>query len=180
MHPVLTLELFRKDPSVPSSPLIGVDLTCPPRDYEKHVPVTCASEADFLARSVAAELDVDIVVRVDGRSRTYLDGMPGSVEPSPNAVLREHGFFAYSGDAGDLYRKHDLAGWRFSLFGHGAYLLQQRSDRRYCGRHLWTTVKRWHAGDEPAFADFLSRFLAAADGRDRHGRVTLSPKLSDL
>ena len=51
-------------------------------------------------------------------------------------ALEDLGFYAYSGEDGDLYRKHGLKGWRISVyFGH--YVEIQRRD----GSRRWRTVR---------------------------------------
>lgn len=64
-------------------------------------------------------------------------------------VLQEHGFFPYSGEDGDLFRKHGLAGWRVSVYGRELVRIQKNTGQ-WKGHYRWTTVEEWGEirGDE--------------------------------
>jgi hypothetical protein len=69
---------------------------------------------------------------------------------SAHRVLKKHGFFAYSGDDGDLYRKHGVAGWRVSVHGNHAIRIDKKG-RPVNGRNTWTAIREWRT--EPDAAD---------------------------
>lgn len=51
-------------------------------------------------------------------------------------ALEERGFFAYSGEDGDLYRKHGLAGWRISVYPWSVRIQTKHTD----SLRKWATV----------------------------------------
>jgi len=53
-------------------------------------------------------------------------------------ALEDLGFYAYSGEDGDLYRKHGLKGWRISVYWGSSVSIQRRS-----GYRDWETVRHY-------------------------------------
>lgn len=51
-------------------------------------------------------------------------------------ILAEHGFFAYSGADGDLFRQNGLAGWRIRYYS-GWITIQKKGD-------MWGGVQQWN------------------------------------
>lgn len=86
-----------------------------------------------------------------------VDWEPGT----PFAVLADYGFFAYSGEDGDLLRKHGLPGWRVSVYGR--YLVRiQKNGRYWRGHQYWNTKREWRVPqgeelDEEAIEEFDAR-----------------------
>jgi hypothetical protein len=68
---------------------------------------------------------------------------------SAHRVLEKHGFFAYSGGDGDLYRKQGLAGWRVSVHGNHAIRIDKKG-RPLDGRNTWTTIREWRTEPDAA------------------------------
>lgn len=63
-------------------------------------------------------------------------------EETPFRVLSDLGFYPYSGEDGDLFRKHGLAGWRVSVHGRHSLRIQKKG-RIHKGRAQWNTKREW-------------------------------------
>lgn len=59
-------------------------------------------------------------------------------DDSPLTILKDHGFFPYSGADGDLFRKNGFAGWRVSVYGRYYVRIQKKNDRG-----TWVTQEQW-------------------------------------
>lgn len=150
--------------------ICGADLV----DDEGNVIKTFESDNTLTLRSQARELleemGADSAICVDD-FRGKKEWLITNRKVSPHDVLRELGFFAYSGEDGDLYRKHGMGGWRVSIYGWGSYRIQQRSKERWDGRNIWTTKKLFRASEEEEFAEFMAKFVESADGKDKYNRA---------
>ena len=86
-------------------------------------------------------------------------------------ALQEHSFFPYSGEDGDLFRKHGLAGWRISVYGR--YLVKiQKKGRRFKGRRVWNTKRCWEVDPEEELSDEqIAEFKATLAHLVEHGEL---------
>lgn len=57
------------------------------------------------------------------------------------------GFFAYSGEDGDLFRKQGLGGWRISDYGC-SYVRIQTKGERWKGIQYWNTERSYGDTDQ--------------------------------
>lgn len=57
-------------------------------------------------------------------------------------TLQKHGFFAYSGADGDLFRRNGTAGWRVSVRGGHSIRVQEKT-AEYPDGNVWATRRAW-------------------------------------
>jgi len=59
--------------------------------------------------------------------------------PNLYDIVESFGFFCYSGEDGDLYRKHKLGGWRISIYP--CHLTIEKKGEKWRGHQYWDFVK---------------------------------------
>jgi hypothetical protein len=90
---------------------------------------------------------------------------PQAIEPVEDSIsfyqaLEDLGFFAYSGEDGDLYRKHGLGGWRVQVYW-GTDLAIQKKVHDWAGKR-WITgadFDQTHEEDKAKVMKFVEKWI---------------------